>query len=214
MESQLCSTKNESRNIKTRFFLSLKNIQAICRIGLSCALFFAALAAHGAEAAPRISAQREGAEIVFSETLRGYEAEELVEPELPVHVRLDKDPVKIEMREVYQGAVGDEGPWMDVPGAVLEGAWVSLAPARDFDLARKADEEMPDVAWPKAFDCAGPEFEGTAEDCVRWSGLYAKCDLLDGFKPCYTYFAGFEIKVYYAEGAAPETIFIRYPGGC
>jgi hypothetical protein len=177
--------------------------------------FFILALPTGALAAPEIFApQYYDQTIVFSKTTEGYEANQIISTDWPLHVKLDRKPVKIEMRAVYQGAVGDDGPWLDVPGAWQKNEWTTLPAQQEFDVTSPDDKTESTMTWPEKFDCAKSDVAKQPDECARWTEIYKKCHQQGENGPCYTYLSTFELRVVYEQGATPEIIRINFAGGC
>jgi hypothetical protein len=152
--------------------------------------------------------------ILFPLTKNGYQADELLSTEMPIHIRLDRIPVKIEMRAVYQGAVGEDGPWANVPHTMYAKEWTPLPPRQEFDILTENEYTTVKIHWPTQFDCKHPDTVLNPDECVRWTDIYEKCqlDLKNG--PCYVYQSAIELKVSYEKMTTPEIIRVNFPGGC
>lgn len=152
--------------------------------------------------------------IPFSLTERGYEADELLALDTPVRVRLDRTPTKISIRAVYEGAVGDEGPWINVPHTRRTEEWRSLPLRQEFDVTIDSNVTTSKVQWPRQFDCTHSDVASTPDQCKRWEELYKSCQQHTENSICYAYQSEIELEVFYKQDATPEIIRIHFPGGC
>jgi hypothetical protein len=166
-----------------------------------------------ASAAPQITAQSADQTITFTKKGDAYEPDELISTDEPIHIKLDRLPVKIETRAIYQGAVGEDGPWTDVPGIRQETDWLALPVKQEFDVM-VGQKTKRTVTWPEKFDCAASGVAKQPDECARWTDIYKKCKQGDENGPCYTYLSTFELRVVYEQDAPPEITRINFPGGC
>lgn len=155
-------------------------------------------------AAPEVSARDEQKIIPFNYADGIFQSEELFSSQAAIHVRLDGKPIKLEVRSIFVGTIGEDGAWMAVPHAKKAGRWIKHLPVQEFDLMR--DEKEMALTWPKKFDCKA--LPGGYQECPRWSRIYAK---KNARSLC---LSAFQLKVQYEEGLPFEIITIDLPCGC
>ncbi|MCB1783203.1 MAG: hypothetical protein KDI13_04350 [Alphaproteobacteria bacterium] len=190
----------------------------------TCLIFLSAIMCAGSSAAysaPVITATEQGEKSLrttFTPNDQGiYEADDIISTDARIDIGLDQTPVKIEWREVYQGAVGDEGPWYNVPGAQQTTNWAEIEAHKDFSFEQyqqRQAQQKPAITWPENFDCEGAGIENDPETCTRWKNIYARCPPVKEDGTCYTYRSEIQLRIQY-DGSSPfEMLVIKFPGGC
>lgn len=147
----------------------------------------------------------------FSVNRQGHKAYDMVSTYDPIHIRLDRVPIRIEMRVVYQGSVSEDGAWFDLPQAVHITEWKSLPPLREFDFFPEKYDSEPQFQWPIQLDCKAA---GLGDACARWTAVYKKCHLSPESGACSLYQSVIELKISYAQEIPLETLIFNFQGGC
>ena len=142
-----------------------------------------------------------------------FTAPELIDGDTPINLLWSQTPVSVRWRQIYQGAVSDDGGWMDVPGAQAAGAWQNLTPARQMSVTLDQDTPAPALPWPAQMSCAQEPLKGDNASCARWQALYATCQGGD-HSPCYSYPARLALEVKLAADTPVQTYYLLFPGGC
>ena len=187
------------------------------RLCLFIVLIFITTSAY---AAPDVSIvsfdpQQTPSTIILSITQNGYEINEPVSTDQKIRLKFQDIPYRIEMRQIYTGAVSDDGPWQDVPHSTVFTKWTRITAHQEIFIPLDINASPSTIKWPQKFQCPSGD-TSICDDSKRWTDLYQRCTTKsdDGSSPCYTYQSGLDVRVKYKENEKPEILHFHFPGGC
>lgn len=150
----------------------------------------------------------------ISDTSYTYMAELEEIPTVTVNIA---DIRRVERRITTYTAVGEDGPWIRIPGIEKAGSWQPLPYKSLKESAEIAlptpQEEAPNATTAELISALkkAPDLQAT-DDPGRWIKLAKKCTAPNA-TPCYIYPGKDEIRVTKRDGSS-VTLTIQYPGGC
>jgi hypothetical protein len=177
-----------------------------------------------AYAAPEVSIitinqNKKPSKVILSGTKNGYETNEPISSDQHIRLKFQDRPYAIEMREIYTGAISDDGPWQDVPQSTVYKKWSPLKADTEISIFLDIGVNPPNIKWPKEFKCPSSDISANISGCddsKRWVDLYQQCRKKNNSdpSPCYTYQSGIEVRVKYKKNDNSELIRFTFPGGC
>lgn len=182
---------------------------------LLCSTAILCLLATSAHAAPFITNGEHAQQL--SESKWRY-SPELADTIDSITVTDTESVTSIEHRITISTAVGNDGPWRELPSLQRKSPWQPFAYSSNKSSIAlnlpKTEDDFTVTATPEQILAAMKKEQFSyKEDEKRWLDAAKKCNSNAEYNPCYAYKSTDEFRVTRTSGKK-EILIIDYPGGC